>query len=122
MNKIDAQFGAAYNRQHVAEASVNVRVLGVLEENTNGRSAYSWVERRRDGFHLFNVEEDHCGGPYAHPVTALTHDGRDFGDEYMEITHSLTEPEFEVLVGDLDLSNVSRLILNGVLIEDPSAD
>lgn len=97
-------------------------VFSLGEESRDGGSSSFWVERRDDEYILFGSDLGQMSEPCLDPISALTSEGTEFGMEYIDIKSSLPLDEFLQACGQIALSRVSQLIVNGVEVEARDVD
>jgi hypothetical protein len=96
-----------------AKPAQSKKIFEIDEESEAGGTSCCWVERHKDGYHLFRSELGKMCGPYETIHGAL---GFQFGMDSMNIETTLCMAEPRSILGDSGtfiLSNVSRLTING---------
>lgn len=97
-------------------------VFSIAEESNAGGSSHCWVERRGDDYILFGNELGPMSEPCADALSALSYPCAEFGMDYVAINSSLSADDFREACGQIILSNVAHLKVNGVEIEARDVD
>lgn len=107
---------------HLPEWDGPVKVVfSIGEESSTGGSSYCWVEQRGDDFILFGNELGVMGEPCRSAADALSSSGAEFGMDYVTIESCLEPDFFETAIRYLIFENIARLTVNGVNIDNPTA-